>query len=170
MTEENQPKHHQINFNEEEREFLDKKFQTTNRKDRIQKIKEFILQNEQEELSLKDQKLKQEILKLKLQNQLTLKIELNKPLNEIKKIVQNPHLFEVKEPEESHHTEKNRRDLTEPEINELIKYGYVDHVHDGWKSICKLCPTTSILDDRITALHEIARHILAVHGKKVLQN
>lgn len=62
-----------------------------------------------------------------------------------------------------------KRNLTELEIDELIKFGIIQQVYDGWKCDCKICPFNMIMTDRISALHEIARHLSAVHGKVILQ-
>ena len=63
------PNLHQLYFNPEERNFLDAKFRTNNRHDRIQKIKEFLLREESiSELSIDDKIKRQQLLKLQLGN------------------------------------------------------------------------------------------------------
>ncbi len=63
------PENHYFYFNSDERNFLDKKFNTIDRTSRIKKIKNFLLREESvDEISIDDKIKRQQLLKLQLQN------------------------------------------------------------------------------------------------------
>ena len=122
------PALHQLHFNQTEREFLDHKFGTTERKSRIEKIKEFLLREESvTKLSLKEQKTQQEILNLKIKNQIALVRELKETPNDTANFIKNPESYQtpqLEEPKEKTGFDENgycdvckhKHALTEPRV------------------------------------------------------
>lgn len=60
------------------------------------------------------------------------------------------------------------RELTENEIDEIVKHITLENTFDGFKITCKHCRLATNYNDRLEALHEAARHLSAVHGEKIL--
>lgn len=60
------------------------------------------------------------------------------------------------------------RELTEQEINLIVKLITLENTFDGWRVTCLDCRLEVSYKDRLEALNEAARHLSAVHGKKIL--
>ncbi len=66
-------------------------------------------------------------------------------------------------------SENSLRELTENEIDEIVKHITLENTFDGFRITCKHCRLETYYNDRLEALHEAARHLSAVHGEKILQ-
>ncbi len=89
-------------LNPEEREFLHSKFSTETRNDLQDKIKEFLLKPESvKNLTLAEQLKEQQLLSLKLKNQLLLVRDLKYPISKALEIMKDPDSFEAPKLENS---------------------------------------------------------------------
>ena len=66
--------------------------------------------------------------------------------------------------------EKSFRELTQQEIDVIVKHISLENTFDGIRVTCKHCKLPTTYNDRLEALHDSARHLSAVHGQKVLNN
>ena len=64
--------------------------------------------------------------------------------------------------------DKAFRELKEDEINLIVKLITLENVFDGCRITCLECKIQVTYKDRLEALNEAARHLSAVHGKKIL--
>lgn len=65
--------------------------------------------------------------------------------------------------------EKSFRELTQQEIDVIVKHISLENTFDGIKVTCKHCRIKTTYNDRLEALHDATRHLSAVHGQKILQ-
>ena len=91
---------HQIYFSVDERLVLDQKFSTLTKSTRIKKIKEFLLSVESEiKTPVAEQIKEQQLLSLKLKNQIMLIHNLKFPISRTIEIIANPDLIDTKKDE-----------------------------------------------------------------------
>lgn len=65
--------------------------------------------------------------------------------------------------------EKSFRELTEDEINLIVKHITLENTFEGYRITCKHCQNRVNYENRLEALHDGARHLSAVHGQKILK-
>lgn len=61
------------------------------------------------------------------------------------------------------------RELTSEEVEHISKFIALEHTFDGYRITCLQCTNQFNYKTRLEALHDAARHLSAVHGKKILQ-
>ena len=94
------PQRHQVNLNAEERDLLDEKFGSNDKKSRTTAIKNFLLASltpgtETEEKPLKQQYLEQQVLHLKLKNQILLVHDLKFPIAKTIDVIAKPEIYDA---------------------------------------------------------------------------
>ena len=91
---------HQIYFSVDERLVLDQKFSTLTKSTRIKKIKEYLLSVDSEiKTPVAEQIKEQQLLSLKLKNQIMLIHNLKFPISKTIEIIANPDLIDTKKDE-----------------------------------------------------------------------
>lgn len=150
-------------FNKESLKKLVEKFATTDKEELKLKIFNYILQTD-ENLDLKQRKEIAQVRKLEAEAKIRewevihLDTFAKTPSYSAKKAIKNKAL-----------SENSLRELTENEIDEIVKHITLENTFDGFRITCKHCRLETYYNDRLEALHEAARHLSAIHGEKILQ-
>ena len=120
---------------------------------------QFFEEKQNSSKNLKDQKTEQEILKLKINNQLQLLRELNKNPDEIAQIIKNPETFKV---DEIQNPKKEKKQLTSKEWDNV--YGaIIDGYHNPNSiKICLACNNFEHFTD-----HKVRDHVIQNHPKEI---
>ena len=71
--------------------------------------------------------------------------------------------------EETSQVTKLYRELSEEELNKFAELISLENTADGYKMVCLLCRLESSFSERMEAILEANRHLVAVHGKKFLK-
>lgn len=150
-------------FNQDKLKDLVEKFKTTDKKELKLKIFNYILGSD-ENLDLKQRKEIAQVKKLEAEAKIKewevihLDTFGKTPSYSADKAIKNKAL-----------SEKSLRELTNSEIDLIVKHIALENTFDGWKITCMHCKNQTSYIDRLEGLHDAARHLSAVHGHKVLQ-